>query len=69
MSHFYVYEALRGISKTSFVSLAQAGYHAAKARELDENMGWTDIIELDAPHGLDAEGRLAYKPEQVSLWS
>jgi hypothetical protein len=68
MSHFYVYEALRGISKTSFVSLAQAGYHAAKARELDEEMGWTDIIELSEPHGLDEAGRLAYVPVAASLW-
>jgi len=64
--HFYLYEALIGLSKTSYETEKQARWNAIQQKELNPELGFVTVVAIDKQ--LSDKERAAWKPEIVSAW-
>jgi hypothetical protein len=64
--HFYLYEALVGLSRVSFASEKQARWNAIQQKEANPELGFVTVVSFDRQ--LTEEERVAYEPEVVSAW-
>jgi hypothetical protein len=64
--HFYLYEALVGLSKASYESEKQARWNAIQQKELNPTLGFVSVVAV--PKQLTEAERKAWKPEVVSAW-
>jgi hypothetical protein len=63
---FYLYEALVGLSKTSYPTERAARWNAIQQKEANPELGFVTVVAM--PERLTEDERVAYQPTLESAW-